>query len=122
MSLLFVPPSQQSTISAGTAVTWRFDRAAVIVVQRGRVWVTLDGGSNDAAAPRGGDWFIDAGTTLRIAPRQRLVLEPAGVAGEPVTVGVYAEAVFLARPLAWLARLGKRAQAAVLGTAAAIRA
>lgn len=81
----FVPGLQQSRLDAGTAITWRFDRATVLSVQQGRVWVTVDG--------EGCDWFLDVGMSMRIAPRRRLVLEAAGRAGEPALVSVYAEAV-----------------------------
>src|SRR5450830_1007032 len=81
----FVPSLQQSRLDAGTAITWRFDRATVLSVQQGRVWITVDG--------EGIDWFIDVGMAMRVAPRQRVVLEAAGRPGEPALVSVYAEAV-----------------------------
>lgn len=81
----FVPSLQQSRVDAGTALTWRFDRATVLSVQQGRVWITVDGDDSD--------WFLDVGMAMRIAPRQRLVLEAAGRPGDPAMVSVYAEAV-----------------------------
>jgi len=81
----FVPGLQQSRLDAGTAITWRFDRATVLSVQQGRVWITVDG--------EGRDWFLDGGMAMRVAPRQRLVLEAAGRPDEPAVVVVYAEAV-----------------------------
>lgn len=81
----FVPSLQQSRVDAGTAITWRFDRATVLSVQQGRVWITVDGD--------GSDWFLDVGMAMRVAPRLRLVLEAAGRPGEAAMVSVYAEAV-----------------------------
>lgn len=92
----FVPGLQQSRLDAGIAVTWRFDRATVLSVREGRVWVTVDGDSHD--------WFLDAGMAMRVAARQRMVLEAAGQAGEAAMLSVYAEAAPLAGALQTLRR------------------
>lgn len=92
----FVPGLQQSRLDAGTATTWRFDRATVLSVQQGRVWITVDGEASD--------WFLDVGMAMRVAARQRLVLEAAGRRGEAAMVAVYAEAVPLAGAVQTLGR------------------
>ena len=88
MSSPFLPGLQQSCLCAGSALRWRFDRATVVSVQRGRLWITLDG--------RPDDWFLDPGMALRVAPRHGMVLEAAGRPGEPVVLTVAAEPVPLA--------------------------
>ncbi|QHI99615.1 DUF2917 domain-containing protein [Xylophilus rhododendri] len=108
----FVPSPQQSTLPAGTAATWRFDRAVVLVVQRGRIWLTLERmpmeAGTDPAVPRGADWFLDAGALFRLPARQAVVLEASGRPGEAAVLSVHAEAVALLRPQAWLAALARR--------------
>lgn len=91
-----VPSLQQSRLAAGTAVSWRFDRATVVGVQQGRVWITLDG---DA-----GDWFLDIGMAMRVPARQRMVLEAAGRPDEPALLSLHAEAVPLTGALQKLRR------------------
>lgn len=81
----FLPGLQQSSLDAGAAFRWRFDRATLVSVLRGRVWITLDG--------RLDDWFLDPGMAIRIAPRQGMVLEAAGRPGEAVVLTVAAEPV-----------------------------
>ena len=100
MSSPFLPGLQQSCLDAGLALRWRFDRATVVSVQRGRLWITLDG--------RADDWFLDAGMAIRVAPRQGMVLEAAGRPGEPVSLTVVAVPV----PLVGLAGAIRRRWAA----------
>lgn len=101
MTSPFVPNLQQSSIAPQSAVTWCFERNTVMVVQRGRVWVTLDNAALHDGEPRGGDWFLDPGMTLRVAAGERVVLESVGPSGTPAVLGLYAEAVFIARPRPW---------------------
>jgi len=95
MNPSFVPGLQQSTIAAGCAATWRFARTTTLVVVRGRVWITLAEARPCLDAPRGGDWFLDAGQSMRVTPRQAVVLEASGAVGEAATLALYSEAVFL---------------------------
>lgn len=71
MPFHFLRTAEQSNIPAGTAVSWRFRGAVVLVVQRGRVWVTLDDVRSAKDVPRGGDWFLDAGMSITLKPHQK---------------------------------------------------
>ncbi|MES2184422.1 MAG: DUF2917 domain-containing protein [Pseudomonadota bacterium] len=108
MEHAFVPPAQQCCLPAGQVGRWHSRAATVLVVRQGRAWATVDGGPF-ARSPRGGDWFLDAGAELAVAPGRRLLVESAG--REPVVVGIrplnvsspFAAAV--ASPLRWAGRL-----------------
>ena len=85
MEQAFVPSTQQCSLAPGQLQGWCSRRATVLVVRQGRVWATVDAGPH-AETPRGGDWFLDAGMELAVAPGRRLLVEAAGQ--DAVVVGL----------------------------------
>ncbi|MEO8024058.1 DUF2917 domain-containing protein [Polaromonas sp.] len=56
------------------ALTLRPNRAGVLRIAHGRVWITFDHVRPDDTV-RGGDHFLDAGDILKLQPGQALVME-----------------------------------------------
>ena len=77
-------------LPAGQAVTLRADRARVLSVWRGRVWLTFTGTPGDAGGTDG-DVFLQPGDRLLVPRGRSLVMEPF----EP---GVLDPAVFAWQP------------------------
>ena len=68
-------PAGSWKLAAGSAVTLRDDRAAVLCITHGSVWATLDG-PHAGPANNQGDLFLKAGERLSLQPGQRVVVEP----------------------------------------------
>jgi Protein of unknown function (DUF2917) len=110
------------TLAAGRAISLRPREAGELRIASGRVWATFDG-----PHPRfDDDLFLEAGASLRLAPGQRVVIEPYGLAGaQPVAfswqpvplVRAASGAASLAQPASDL-RLALRGAGSALGAAA----
>ena len=118
MSLNFVPVSQQCPFALlpagpawphgwlllqGRAITLRADRAHVLSVLRGRVWVTFSGAPGTPAGPAGADAdvFVQAGDRVLVPQGRSLVMEPCGPQGPDSAVFVWQPALLPSVVPAW---------------------
>ena len=91
MNQALIPELQECQgLADGSVTTVRPRKAAMLVVTRGRAWVTFGAPPPPAladAGPRGGDWFLEAGDALPVTAGQSVVIEAAGHPGERLAFG-----------------------------------
>ena len=85
-NLLAAPGPVHWALPPECASSFRPLHSSLLQVTAGQAWVTLRGASalalldHDSASLDSGDYFLQAGDSLRVAAGQHLVLEAAGLA------------------------------------------
>lgn len=94
-------------LAPGRAITLQPGVDALLRIEQGRVWVTLDG-PRLGRGHESGDLFLEAGQQLLVHAGQRLVFEPWGEAAEVPVYFVWAPApVASARTSRWPVALSR---------------
>lgn len=75
------PATKAGRLPAGQAIGLRMNKAAVLRIPTGRVWLTLGeaGGKTPCDA---GDCFLDPGDSMPVPAGAHLVMEPVAMSGE----------------------------------------